>query len=125
MFVYERIVKACPVCFLPFVTRKNHKREKTTCSHSCSNTFFALLRNKPEKYKNYRTICFKYWPKECLICGWNRIVEVHHFDNNHKNNDKNNLVPLCPNHHAELISKRFKDETYNLLCQKIILRNVA
>lgn len=94
------IEKICPICGdkFDFQIGKN-KKEKTTCSYSCSNTYFARKRNKPERYKNYRTICFKYHGKKCIICGEDRIVEAHHIDENHKNNDPKNLVPLCPTHH--------------------------
>lgn len=120
---YLVIEKPCPVCGTLFQTKQGHKREKTTCSHSCSNTFFASLRNKEERYKQYRTICFKNWPKSCILCGFDKVVEVHHLDNNHKNNDKNNLVPLCPNHHRMIHTKRWKDEVILELDSKI--RGVA
>ena len=38
---YEKIEKECPVCGKLFETqRRGDKREKTTCSHSCSNSHF-------------------------------------------------------------------------------------
>lgn len=77
--------------------------KRTTCSRSCSNTYFRSGKNHPN-YKglsteNYRKICFNHWKKECCLCGFNHIVEVHHLDENSDNHDPNNLVPLCPNHH--------------------------
>lgn len=38
--IYEKIVKICPVCKTKFTTQLNHKKEKTVCSTSCSNTYF-------------------------------------------------------------------------------------
>jgi len=102
---YEVIIKKCPVCKNPFNTKKGHKREKTTCSYSCSNTFFSNRRNKPSKYKFYRTICFKHHKKECIICKENLVVGVHHYDGNHDNNIPENLMPLCPTHHHYWHSK--------------------
>jgi 5-methylcytosine-specific restriction endonuclease McrA len=67
--------------------------------------FFAKKRNKPEKYKNYRTICFKNHKKICVVCGEDKIVTVHHMDEDHQNNDPKNLVPLCPTHHHYWHSK--------------------
>jgi hypothetical protein len=49
---------------------------------------------------NYRTICWAHHKKECVICGENKIVAVHHYDHNHNNNDPSNLIPLCPTHHV-------------------------
>lgn len=96
----------CKVCENPI---KNYKTSKGTCSHSCSNKYFVHLRNKPENYSNYQTICFKTHGKKCIKCGEEKIVTVHHYDLNHNNNDPNNLVPLCPTHHQYLHS-RYADE---------------
>jgi len=39
---------------------------------------------------------------ECVICGYKISTDVHHWDGNKKNNNSNNLVLLCPNHHREV-----------------------
>jgi len=101
--VIEDMGKNCPVCDVHFISTS------VTCSHSCSNTFFSHLRNKPENYNNYRTICFKQHKKECIICGENKIVAVHHMNENHDDNSPENLIPLCPTHHQYMHSK-YKDE---------------
>jgi len=97
--------RLCEVCNNPI---KDYKRSKGTCSHSCSNNHFAELRNKPENYKSYTTICFHHHEKKCVVCGEENIVAVHHYDENHKNNDPANLVPMCPTHH-QYIHSRYKD----------------
>ena len=95
-------IKMCPVCNTPV---KNF-RESTTCSLSCSNTYFRSGENNPRwKESAYRTTCFAYHEKECIICGEAKIVEVHHFDENNKNSSPDNLVPLCPTHHQYLHSR--------------------
>lgn len=38
----------------------------------------------------------------CEMCGVKAPLEIHHRDNNPANNDKNNLIALCPNCHAKL-----------------------
>ena len=116
---YELIQKVCPVCGTTFETSKGHKREKTTCSHSCSNTHFALRRNKPESWKNYRTICFKYWKKKCILCEFDAVVEVHHLDYNNQNNEKSNLVPVCPNHHQMIHTKKWGIQTVAQIKEKL------
>ncbi len=103
-----RIVnKECPVCNTLFEAQEGHPREKQTCSCSCSNTFFRSGQNNPN-YKDgsrgervYRTICFEHYEYICSIpgCDWDIVVDVHHIDGNHDNNDLSNLIPLCPNHH--------------------------
>ena len=57
---------------------------------------------------SHRTICFTYHKKECIICKEQNIVTVHHYDENHLNNDPSNLIPLCPTHH-QYVHSRFKD----------------
>ena len=97
---YKKITKVCPVCESLFETVSEHKSEKTTCSHSCSNTYFnGVIRNKTENLKRYRTICFKHHDKQCVICSESKMIDVHHYDGDRKNNDPRNLVPLCPTHH--------------------------
>lgn len=108
--IYERTIKICPVCNKEFETILNHSHEKTTCSHSCSNTFFRTGTNNPNwREDSYRSTCFKSHKKECVICGENKIVAVHHYDENRKNNSIENLIPLCPTHH-QYVHSRYKEE---------------
>ena len=100
--------KECPICNKPI---KNFSSNKT-CSHSCSNTYFRSGENHPfwkgnNISKQYRTICFIHHKKECVICGEDKIIAVHHLDEDKSNNDPENLIPLCPTHHQYWHS-RFK-----------------
>ena len=98
------ITKICPVCGESFSYNRS-EREKTTCSHACSNTYFRSGKNNGSwKDDSYRTTCFLYHKKECVICGEKHIVAVHHYDNNHKNNNEENLIPMCPTHHQYMHS---------------------
>jgi very-short-patch-repair endonuclease/uncharacterized Zn finger protein (UPF0148 family) len=49
--VYPLIKKTCPVCGSEFETKSGHKKEKTTCSYSCSNRHFRPHRTDEEKRK--------------------------------------------------------------------------
>lgn len=105
---YEVIKKTCPICGEEFETRKGHKREKTVCSISCSNSYFRTGQNHPNWNEElYRNICFSHHKKECVVCKENVIVEVHHFDKNKKNNNPENLIPLCPTHHKYCHSRHY------------------
>ena len=113
---YEEIEKECPVCFKNFKTQNGHPREKITCSHSCSNTYFRSGPNngswKDEnditcKSRAYRSTCFHHHEKKCIVCGEENIIEVHHFDRNKENNRSENLIPLCPTHH-QYVHSRFE-----------------
>jgi len=98
----------CEVCKKPFLVteRRNQfpKKEKYFCSRKCACSIGG--KKKAEKYglSKYRTICFKFHKKECIICGEDKIVSVHHYDGNHKNNSPENLIPMCPTHHQYMHS---------------------
>lgn len=54
---------------------------------------------------NYRTLAFRIYEHKCACCGWDedeRILEVHHIDENHSNNKDTNLVILCPTCHRKI-----------------------
>lgn len=113
------ISKICPVCNSTFKVYRSD-RNQITCSVGCANTYFrsgtnngahkaAVLKNDVLSSSSYRTICFSYHKHECIICGENRIVQVHHFDKNIQNNDPDNLIPLCPTHHS-LYHSNFKED---------------
>jgi hypothetical protein len=64
---------------------------------------------------NYRTIAFKNWDKKCVICGFDKIVAVHHYDLNKKNNTPKNLIPLCPNHHEMIHHSSYSKEIIDMV----------
>lgn len=88
-------IQHCKVCGAPVKSKG-----ASTCSHSCSNTLYRTGPNhgnwKPEQY---RSTCFHYHKRVCVVCGEQNIVEVHHHDGNKQNNNPENLIPLCPTHH--------------------------
>jgi len=96
-YLNPKNLKLCPVCNKPI---KNFKTG-TTCSCGCANTYFRTGTNHPNwKDCAYRTTCFVYHKKKCIICDEDKIVEVHHYDGDSKNNKPENLIPLCPTHHS-------------------------
>lgn len=97
-------IKLCPVCQSPI---KNFK-EGTTCSVSCANKYFRSGPNNGNwKYglDLHRKICFEHHEKKCVICHEDKIVEVHHLNEQHNDNRPENLVPLCSTHHKYWHSK--------------------
>ena len=131
--IYKRVIKECPVCGKEFEDLLGNPRQKITCSHSCSNTHFRSGENNPN-YKEikdvrssskYRRICFEKHKIECIICGEDKIVAVHHYDENHENNSIENLIPLCPTHH-QYVHSRYKNEvieTINKYREEFISKN--
>ena len=106
--VTER-TKDCERCNKPFtyLARGNFKRyQKRFCSRSCANSRQEWWNDNA---KRYRTIAFQSHKKECYVCGFDKVVAVHHIDENKKNNSLNNLIPLCPNHHEMVHSKWYSE----------------
>lgn len=119
---WKVITKECPVCKKNFETFMGHEREKITCSHSCSNTFFRSGINNgnyKDEGTNYRKTCIETHGSACLLCGFDLVIEAHHIDGNRKNNNQKNLVPLCPNHHRLIHTKKYKKNILNELRQKL------
>lgn len=105
---YRDVETICPVCGKTFITKSGGSKVSVTCSHSCANTHFRTGINHGNwKSSNYRSTCFFYHKKCCVVCKEDKIVEVHHFDGDSKNNSPENLIPLCPTHHQYWHS-RFK-----------------
>lgn len=112
-----KIYKVCCYnCNIVFDVEEREKQYPTKnryfCCKSCANSEGGKAYSKLREEKNelnYRTIAEKYHKKECVVCGFNKIVEVHHINESHKDNSPNNLIWLCPNHH-QMYHSTFKVE---------------
>tara|TARA_B100000686_G_scaffold353320_1_gene458459 strand:- start:674 stop:1186 length:513 start_codon:yes stop_codon:yes gene_type:complete len=116
-----------------FIARRytKHYETRTSCSLNCSNSrqkhwdnvHAGRVTRESYQGKTYRIKCFKVWGKVCHIknCGFDKIVVVHHIDEDHHNNDIDNLLPLCPNHH-EMMHSMYRDEMVALIEEAVKLR---
>jgi len=87
----------------------------------CYNSVFHIERvrlHNAQKYHNIDPELYKKVIKECVLCGFNKVVELHHLDLNHTNNVEGNLIGLCPNHHKLVHHRNFRKETFNELEKK-------
>lgn len=108
--------KLCSCCGNEFVFegRLNTKlfERSLFCSRACAN-------NRQEWWDDnatrYRTIAFKYWTHKCVICEFDKIVAIHHIDENKTNNAPRNLIPLCPNHHEMVHHSKWKNDVVPLI----------
>ena len=108
---FAKFKVTCNCCSNIFEVEEREKlhpqKEKYFCSDKCA-------KNRKEWWssnvKSYRAIAFQNWDKKCVLCGFDKIVAVHHFDENNKNNDPKNLVPLCPNHHEMIHHSKWSKE---------------
>ena len=114
--------KICPVCNATFIG------DKTTCSHSCSNTYFRHSREGGSKRasdqellerNDYRRLCFRYHEKKCVVCDETNIVAVHHLNEDSSDHRPENLIPLCPTHH------QYWHSGYKHLVYDIVLEYVS
>lgn len=96
-------VKHCPVC-----NKQILSKESQTCSYACSNTMFRHGNEGGTQYRTdrelieagrYRDICFRHHEKKCVYCGEDKIVAVHHLNDDSSDHRPENLIPLCPTHH--------------------------
>ncbi|MFH1637709.1 MAG: hypothetical protein ABIB71_04775 [Candidatus Woesearchaeota archaeon] len=71
-----------------------------------------------KKYYGISLEKLRRFTKKCIVCGFSKIVELHHLDGNRKNNYRGNLVGLCPNCHKMIHSYAFFDEIINILKKK-------
>lgn len=88
----------------------------------CYNFVFHLERTKAGQRKKLHNIdneTYKKITAKCLICGFDKVVDLHHLDNNHKNNSEDNMIGLCPNHHKMIHDFRYKEEIFNQIKEKL------
>lgn len=102
-YLNPQVKRLCVVCSEPI--KNVHVAKQVTCSVSCANKHFRTGPNHGNWKGHYKPTCFHFHKKECVVCGEDKIVAVHHLDENHDNNDPANLIPLCPTHHCYWHSK--------------------
>ncbi len=108
-------IKICKRC-----KKKRAIHAKGLCA-SCYNYTFHLDKNRAynqRKANNIDLTTYRKLTKECVLCGFNKIVEIHHLDFNKKNNSSENLIGLCPNHHRMVNNYNYKYEIFQELQKK-------
>ncbi len=91
----------------------------------CYQSTFQLDKVKDFNYKKYYNIepeLYRKITKACLICGFDKVVELHHLDKNRKNNSEGNMIGLCPNHHKMIHLLRYRDEILSQIKEKLFLK---
>jgi len=71
------------------------------------NKIFCSKECREDLYRKNK----KYAP--CIICGFDKITVSHHliWRVYGGSNSKNNLISLCPNHHAMIHNEKYRKET--------------
>lgn len=111
-YLNPNIMQKCVVCDGVI---KNYKDSKGTCSRSCANKHFRSGENNGNwKHDTYQSTCFLHHDKKCVVCGEEKIVAVHHLNEDHNDNRIENLIPMCPTHHQYMHS-RYKTEIQHIV----------
>lgn len=102
----KRFEVSCSACAQPVIVDEREKQHPAKSAYFCNRACAASAGGKAKAANliesgeaSYRRMCFAHHEKKCVICGERKIVAVHHYDEDHHNNDPSNLVPLCPTHH--------------------------
>ena len=123
--------KICVNCYKKYFW----KRKSITCKRcmklkpnhaqglcaGCYHFVFSLERNKAHNIKKWYGLnlgVYKKITEKCVVCRFDKVVDLHHLDENHKNNDLKNLIGLCPNHHKMLHDFRYRKEIRSTLKEK-------
>ncbi|MDI6737789.1 MAG: hypothetical protein QME12_04715 [Nanoarchaeota archaeon] len=108
----------------PMIICKNCGKERRHKAFGLCGTCHIKINhydtNKAYNYMKWHNIPLELYRKKtksCEICGFDKVVDLHHLDMNKKNNSKENLVGLCPNHHKMLHNYRFSKEIVILLAK--------
>ncbi len=105
-------IKICKRC-----KKKRAIHAKGLCA-SCYNYVFHLDKNRAYNQRKSNNIDLKTYRKiteKCVICGFDKVVDIHHLDFNKKNNSSDNLIGLCPNHHRMANNYNHKYEIFQEL----------
>ena len=78
----------------------------------------GIKRYNKRFYHNLSLEEYNQLAKECAVCGFTKVVDLHHLDHNRKNNAKTNLVAICPNHHRMLHNHKYSVEIAEILDSK-------
>lgn len=95
----------CSNCNCDIKRTNNQKRNSKTglyfCGNQCKNKYIATNRRwkgSPRKHRCRKEELFNKANYICQKCGYNedkRMLDVHHFDENHQNNEWSNLRCVC------------------------------
>ena len=117
LYYKQNIEYKCSYCNNTFLSDKSRvngsKSGLLFCSRLCKDNAQKIdsgidqlkLPHYNDGYSEYRNRAFNKYKPECEYCKYSEcigILEVHHLDSNRLNGALENLVILCPTHHAAI-----------------------
>ena len=90
----------------------------------CYNKIFRTEYSRLASRKQYSGITretFDKLQKKCLICGFDKIIDVHHLIPKSKggSNSVDNLIVLCPNHHKMVHHADYRQEMLTAVSERM------
>ena len=121
----------CRPCYKKIIWR-NNKRPCELCKRlmpmhakglcpTCYNKTFHRPAKEALQARRLYGIDYELWKKKtekCEICGFDKIVDLHHLDKDHENRSDSNLIGLCPNHHRMIHKSETKQKILSCLSEK-------
>lgn len=98
--------------------RKHHAFGLCSPCHMKLHHYDLIKSYNVRKYHNISLELYRKLATSCIVCGFDKIVELHHLDYNRQNNYENNLVALCPNHHKMLHKEEYSQEIKEVILKK-------
>ena len=87
---YKKFEVQCVSCNDYFFVEERESlfpsKEKYFCSRKCSNSEGGKAKAKKhhtDDVAHYATVAWRYHDKKCVVCGEEKIVAVHHLNENH------------------------------------------
>ena len=130
---HKRIERTCKKCSSVFFVRKSALSGKTNasgnfCSRNCYNNYLCKdekVTGRGSRWKQIRLETIKKSPF-CAVCGTNKNLQVHHIIPYRitKNNDQENLIPLCTRHHKNIEMMFLETEKYPIEDNELFWKNV-
>lgn len=113
---YTEYEVVCGTCFKLHIVVERDKlfpsKNVYFCCRKCANSVGGKA--KVEKYgrTKYQSIAKNNLHQSCVVCGFSDVVDIHHIDCDRSNDSLDNLMVLCPNHHAMVHRLGFCVEKY-------------
>lgn len=103
-----RVKVSCFRCHKEFERHLNKLQENNYCSRECKELDQQIggplaLPHYKDGLSSYRERAFRFYGKKCDLCGYDsdeRMLDVHHIDEDRSHNSKENLRVLCVWCHA-------------------------
>ncbi len=98
--------------------RPHHARGYCSSCHNVVYHYDLIKAHNAKKSHNISLELYRKITEKCVLCGFDKVVDLHHKDGNHKNDQISNLVGLCPNHHKMFHTEPFREEIVSWLKKK-------